>query len=121
MEWSAAMQALALYHPLRRFRLGDCFIDESRHRIERNGLSLTVREPLFDVLVFLMHNAGRTVSSYEIWHVVCGKTGKNADAGVAQMIAILRRLLNDDGHHTRCIEVVTGRGYRCVFTPVPVP
>ncbi|EYB69335.1 two component transcriptional regulator [Deinococcus phoenicis] len=79
-------------------------------RLSGRRLNLTRRE--FDLLAFLMQNAGRVYSRTELLDRVWGADFLGGERTVDQHITQLRAHLQDDPARPRFLETVRGKGYR---------
>ena len=76
-------------------QVGDLILDREQHRVERNGrrIDLTTRE--FELLEFLMRNAGWPVSRAslmeQVWNVPFDPTTKLVDVYVKYLLAAFDR------------------------------
>jgi len=82
-------------------------------RVEKDGANLSLTPRAFDVLSFLLDNAGRVVEKQEIFEAVWKDTfvGDNA---LTKIIKELRQTLGDSADKPRYIETVPKRGYRFI-------
>ncbi len=95
------------------FRVGDWEVDPSLLEVRKGADTRHLEPRVMELLVYLAHHAGRTVSRDEfldnVWHdrfVV--------EAVLTQGISQLRRLFEDDPKSPHYIQTVHSRGYRLV-------
>ena len=67
----------------------------------------------FDVLAFLVVNAGQLVEKEELMRAVWPDTFVE-EANLARVIHTLRKALGDDGNGNKFIETIAKKGYRFV-------
>jgi DNA-binding winged helix-turn-helix (wHTH) protein/Tol biopolymer transport system component len=97
------------------FRFSDIEVHEHELRATRGGEALELEPKAFRVLVYLIKHAGHLVSKSELIEAVWGETAVT-DNSLTRVIALLRRVLEDDSRQPRYIETVTTVGYRWVCT-----
>jgi Tol biopolymer transport system component/DNA-binding winged helix-turn-helix (wHTH) protein len=93
------------------FRFSDIEVHEHELRATRAGQSLDLEPKAFRVLVYLIKHAGHLVTKRELIEAVWGETAVT-DNSLTRVIALLRRVLEDDPRQPRYIETVTTVGYR---------
>lgn len=81
--------------------------------MSRSGRDLTLTPRAFDVLVFLVSNAGRVVEKSELFGEVWKGTFVS-DNALTKIIKEIRHALQDDANAPRYIETVPKRGYRFI-------
>jgi DNA-binding winged helix-turn-helix (wHTH) protein/TolB-like protein/Tfp pilus assembly protein PilF len=88
-------------------------VDTENFRLvsHHNDVSLTPRA--FDVLVYLIQNAGRVVEKGELFSEIW-KENFVSDNALTKIIKEVRHALNDDASAPRYIETVPKRGYRFI-------
>lgn len=84
-------------------------LDLARGCLRAGDQDIYLRPKTFDVLRYLVENAGRLVSRQELHDAVWPKVAVSDDS-LVQCIRELRKKLGDDGH--RLIKTVPRRGYR---------
>ncbi len=90
-------------------RVGDLSLDEDAYEVERAATAITLTAKEFEVLRYLMHNAGRVVSKSQILDAVWGYDF-GGDSGVVEIyISYLRRKIDALGKPL--IHTVRGVGY----------
>jgi TolB-like protein/Tfp pilus assembly protein PilF len=92
-------------------RFDDYELDLSHFELRKAGGRVPVEPQVFDLLVFLARNAGRTVTKEEIFSEIWGDRIVS-DAALSSQIKAARRALGDDGASQRMIATVHGRGFR---------
>ena len=93
-------------------RIKDLIIDVPGHRVLREGVELGISGKEYDLLVFLVRNAGQAVSRTEISRHVWGVTGYDASKKLDIHVAWLRSKLGDAGAEPRYISTIRGLGFR---------
>ena len=92
-------------------RLDDLEIDDHAHEVRRGGVEITLSPTEYNLLRFLLQNAGRVMSKAQIldhvWQYDFGGEG-----GVVETyIGYLRRKLDPTGEAPKLIHTVRGFGY----------
>lgn len=91
--------------------LNDLMIDLEAPQLRRNGMPLKVEPLTLALLAYLARQPGRLATKEELFaHVWKGKAV--SEAALTQAIAVLRRLLGEEGRRGDLIQTVRGRGYR---------
>lgn len=88
-------------------------LDTSLFELRKAGERVAVEPQVFDLLLFLARNHGRTVTREEIFEAIWGDRIVS-DAALSGQIKAVRRALGDDGASQRFIATVHGRGFRFV-------
>lgn len=95
------------------FRFGRFELDEELFELRCQGRSIQVQRRAIDTLIYLVRHRHHVVSKSELlsgpWSGIAV-----TDAAVAQVISVLRRVLEDDAATPRVIATVRGRGFRFV-------
>ncbi|HEY2819906.1 MAG TPA: winged helix-turn-helix domain-containing protein [Candidatus Acidoferrum sp.] len=96
--------------------------------LQKNGVRVKLQEQPFQLLIFLLENAGEIVSRdavrQRLWQ---GNTFVDFDASLSVAVGKLRDALGDSADSPRFIETVPRRGYRfiapvkVVEKPLPLP
>jgi len=97
----------------RVFRFGAFELDESRFELRRNGRKLRISRRVFDVLVFLVENASRTVTLRELLDGPY-RGAQVTSSAVSRSIHFARKALGDDTKRPRLILTVYRKGFRFV-------
>jgi DNA-binding winged helix-turn-helix (wHTH) protein/tetratricopeptide (TPR) repeat protein len=92
-------------------RFGAFILDQPRRTVSRDGADIELRSQSFDVLDYLVRNAGRVVSKDELIDAVWDRKPANEDS-LVQCIADIRRALGDGDH--RLIRTLPRKGYMFV-------
>jgi len=87
-------------------------LDASRHRVTRDGQEVTLKPKEFDLLRYLMANAGRVLGRDQILARVWGYEYGGDTRTVDTHVKTLRERLGDRAERPRWIETVRGVGYR---------
>lgn len=96
-------------------RFDDFELDISRFELRRAGERIPAEPQVFDLLVLLARNCGRTVTKEEIFAAIWGDRIVS-DAALSSQIKAARRALGDDGTAQSMISTVHGRGFRFLRT-----
>ena len=94
-----------------RFR--DCEIDTAKYELRRQGVRVPVEPQVFDLLVFLARNRGRTVTKEQLFSEIW-RDRVVSDAALSSQVKAARRAVADDGVAQHTIATVHGRGFRFV-------
>lgn len=98
--------------PVGLLKIGDLTIDPRTRSASRSGVTLDLTPREFDLLMYLMENAGRTVSremlAREVWKEVSRFTP--IDNVIDVQIARLRRKI-DDPFELKLLQTVRGMGF----------
>ncbi len=92
----------------RQYRFGDFVLDLERGALSRGGVDVKLRPKSFEVLRYLVENAGRLVGKRELMDAVWGRTVVT-EGSLTQCIIDVRRALGDDG--SRLLRTVPRRGF----------
>jgi two-component system OmpR family response regulator len=95
--------------------VADLVLDEVSHQVHRAGREVVLSPTEFNLLHYLMANAGRVLSKLQILDHVWGYDFDGDSAIVESYISYLRRKLDDGGPSP--IQTVRGIGY--VLRPAP--
>lgn len=94
-------------------RFDDFELDTAFFELRKADERVPVEPQVFDLLMFLARNHGRTVTKEEIFAAIWGNRVVS-DAALSSQIKAARRSLGDDGVSQRMIATVHGRGFRFV-------
>ncbi|MCI9890016.1 response regulator transcription factor [Micrococcales bacterium 31B] len=100
--------------PVRRMALGDLEILESSREVWRRGVHIDLSPTEYDVLIELVHNAGKVMSKYDLLMKVWRHDFGGESTVLESYMSYLRRKLHADG--PPLIHTVRGFGY--VLRPV---
>src|ERR1700716_3480247 len=92
-------------------------MDTANHLLWRNGDRVPVAPKAFDVLAYLVENAGRVVTQDEILETLSSETYVNPEV-LRKYILEVRRTLGDRPNQPEFIETLPKRGYRFVATVI---
>jgi DNA-binding response OmpR family regulator len=91
---------------------GDCRLDLEAHTFTRAGQAVTLSPKEYDLLRFLVTNAGRALSRdtimSSVWGYDCSVTPRSID----RFVTMLRQKIEPDPSHPRYIQTVREFGYR---------
>jgi TolB-like protein/DNA-binding winged helix-turn-helix (wHTH) protein/Tfp pilus assembly protein PilF len=95
------------------FRLGSWLVQPSLNNATRNGTKRRLTPKAMQVLVCLADHAGEPLSKEKLIEKVWPDAFVGDDA-LKNLVAELRRVLDDDAKHPRIVETIQKRGYRLV-------
>lgn len=97
--------------------IGGIELDDSAKTVTVDGEPVALTPKEYDILRFLMTNAGAVFTPEEIYRRVWGDIPLNAAGAIAVHIRHLREKLEIDPAEPRYIKVVWGKGYKMEVTP----
>ena len=97
--------------------IGGIELDDSAKTVTVDGEPVALTPKEYDILRFLMTNAGAVFTPAEIYRRVWGDIPLNAAGAIAVHIRHLREKLEIDPAEPRYIKVVWGKGYKMEVTP----
>jgi two-component system alkaline phosphatase synthesis response regulator PhoP len=97
-----------------QFRVGNLLIDGIGRRVLKNQIELQLSGREFDLLFFLMSQAGRACSRQELLSQVWGKEWTGDPRTLEVHIRWLRLKVEDDPTNPGFIQTVRGYGYRFI-------
>ena len=97
--------------------IGGIELDDSAKTVTVDGEPVALTPKEYDILRFLMTNAGAVFTPAEIYRRVWGVIPLNAAGAIAVHIRHLREKLEIDPAEPRYIKVVWGKGYKMEVTP----
>jgi len=92
----------------RIYRFDEFELDPSRRTFSRDGTRIPVYPKAFEILIYLVANAGRVVTKEEIFKAVWPESFVE-EGNLARQVSSLRRAMGD---RADCIVTVPGRGYQ---------
>lgn len=95
-----------------RISSGPIVLDDTRHRVYRNGQELEMTHREYELLKFLMLHRGIAYSRDDLLNYVWGYEYSGETRTVDVHIRQLRRKIEEDDANPQLIETVRGRGYR---------
>src|SRR5215213_3684707 len=95
------------------YEFDDVKIECRNFQILKNGAALRITPRAFEVLLYLIENAGRVVSKQELFERVW-KESFVTDNALTRMVKEIRRVLGDDAGAPRYVETIPKRGYRFI-------
>src|SRR5215471_4334563 len=105
---------------LDRCTFGDFTLDAVERRLLQGDRPVSLPPKVFDLLVALVHRAGRLASKRELLDAVWPDAF--VEEGIlAVHVSSLRKALHDTGRPPRLIETVRRSGYRFAAAPTRVP
>lgn len=117
-ELSARVEALLRRAPANHghgvHEIGSLRVDVQRKEIARNGKPVYLTNREFQLLCYLLTNAGRTVPKDELLRSVWGYDTKTYSRTVEVHIFSLRKKLEIDPGQPELIKTITGIGYRLI-------
>ena len=96
------------FYTFESYRLETC-----ERLLLKNGVAVPMTPKAFDVLAFLVQNAGHLVEKEELMEAIWPGTFVE-ESNVSRIVHMLRKALGDDQDRNRFIETVAKRGYRFV-------
>jgi eukaryotic-like serine/threonine-protein kinase len=106
------------------FVFGPFELHPQKAELRKNGIRVRLAGQPFQILVFLVRNAGETVSREQLCKQVWGAgTFVDFERGINVAINKVRQALNDSARNSRYIETIAGQGYRFVgeLAGIPAP
>ena len=97
--------------------IGGIELDDSAKTVTVDGEPVALTPKEYDILRFLMTNAGAVFTPAEIYRRVWGDIPLDAGGAIAVHIRHLREKLDIDPAEPRYIKVVWGKGYKMEVTP----
>lgn len=97
--------------------IGGIELDDSAKTVTVDGEPVALTPKEYDILRFLMTNAGAVFTPAEIYRRVWGDIPLNAAGAIAVHIRHLREKLEIDPAEPRYIKVVWDKGYKMEVTP----
>jgi len=94
--------------------IGDLTIDRVAHRVMKNQQPITCSSREYDLLLFLMSQAGRACSRQELLSKVWGEEWSGDGRTLEVHVRWLRMKIEDDPTNPRYIQTVRGYGYRFI-------
>lgn len=95
-----------------RVSSGAIVLDDTRHRVFKNGRELEMTHREYELLKFLMLHRGVAYSRDDLLNYVWGYEYSGETRTVDVHIRQLRRKIEEDDANPQLIETVRGRGYR---------
>src|SRR5215510_11638560 len=95
------------------FSFAEFRVEPSTRRLTKGGEHLALNAKAFDVLLYLIENAGRVVSKDELLSTVW-EGHFVEEANLAVQISSLRRVLGDRTNDPRFIATIPGKGYEFI-------
>ena len=88
-------------------------VNVDSREVAKNGVRIEMRDKEIDVLIYLVKNRGRVVSSDELYEAVWGEIPlASSGNNVTVHILNLRRKLEDSASGQKVIRTVWGKGYQ---------
>jgi len=104
--------------PLYRFDVFE--LDVDLYRLSRAGEPVAIGPKPFDLLLYLIQHAQRTIPKAELIREVW-QAEAISDSSIPTCMTAVRRALGDDPDNPRFIQTVRGRGYRFIGSAVSEP
>lgn len=95
------------------YKFEDVTIDSGEFRVLKNNEVRKITPRAFEVLIYLVENAGRIVSKQDLFDEVW-KENFVTDNALTRMIKEIRQVIGDDADAPIYIETVPKRGYRFI-------
>lgn len=100
------------------FRFGSFTLDSRRRELLHDGAPVTIGSRAFDLLSALIERCGRLATKDELMAAVWPSTVVDENNLAAQIVA-LRKILSVDPGLSKCVQTISGRGYRFVADVAP--
>ncbi len=97
------------------YRFGSFIVSPATRLLQRESVQLNVSRKLFDCLAYLIEHRDRAVGRDELARALW-KHDNVSDNQLAQVVAAVRRLVDDDGSLQRLVRTVPGFGYHWIGT-----
>ena len=94
------------------FRFGGIEVDFNNHTAHKNGAPVEFTALEFDILEYLIHHRGRTISRKQLLRDVWGISGDITTRTIDRHVASLRKKIEPDPTDPEFIETVYGIGYK---------
>src|ERR1041385_6561494 len=101
------------YEPNRVISFADFELDIGLRRLTRKGETIAISSKAFELLVFLVENAGRVVTKSEILNAVWEDQFVE-EANLAVQISALRKALGESKSEPRFLVTVPRKGYEFI-------
>jgi TolB-like protein/DNA-binding winged helix-turn-helix (wHTH) protein len=101
------------------YRFGDFVLDLDGYALRRGDDAVRLQPKTFDVLRYLVENAGRLVTKQELLDAVWPGVIVTENS-LTRCVKDVRRALDDDVEAPRYVETLPRKGYRFLATPVPI-
>lgn len=98
--------------PMEVYTIGDVEINFSTHEAKRDGEDISFTALEFDILEYLIHNAGKTVTRKQLLADVWGINQDIITRTIDRHMASIRKKIEEDPSNPEYIETVYGIGYR---------
>ena len=92
------------------YRVGDLTLDPNARVVSRSGVTIALTKTEFDLLEFLVENAGVVLSREKIYEHIWGYDFETTSNSLDVYIGYLRRK-TEDGGRSRLVHTVRGVGY----------
>jgi Tol biopolymer transport system component/DNA-binding winged helix-turn-helix (wHTH) protein len=101
------------HEPRQLYSFAGFELDAARRRLARDGEVITLHAKAFDLLTFLVENAGRVVSRDEILDAVWNGQFVE-ESNLTVQISALRKILQEQKDAPRFLTTVPGKGYKFI-------
>jgi len=98
-----------------KVRFGACEVDLDARTLRVAGREVELTRLEFDLLAYLIRNAGRVVSRAQLMREVWGMTHDGSARTVDNVVAHLRTKLGEDAEGPRHLLTLRGAGYRFIL------
>lgn len=102
------------YPPLTEITIGELHLDLSARRLSKKGAEILLSAREYDLLSFLVRNAGQAMSRETILTQVWGKEWIGDERTLDVHVRWLRLKVEDDPASPKYIQTVRGYGYRFI-------
>jgi DNA-binding response OmpR family regulator len=94
--------------------IGNFEVDEEKHEIKIDGLSLDLTKIEYDILYLFLFNIGKVLSRESISNAVSGIEYSSKDRTIDMHISNIRQKLGDDSKDPQYIKSIWGIGYKFI-------
>ncbi|MCC6597124.1 MAG: winged helix-turn-helix domain-containing protein, partial [Rhodanobacteraceae bacterium] len=96
-----------------QYRFGSFQVNPGARLLQRESVQLNVSRKVFDCLVYLIEHRDRALGRDELARALW-KHDSVSDNQLAQVVAAVRRLVDDDGTQQQLVRTVPGFGYHWI-------
>jgi two-component system, OmpR family, KDP operon response regulator KdpE len=93
-------------------QIGDLVLDQPRHRVTRADEEVRLTPTEYELLRYLMANAGKVITHHALLQAVWGEAWAEASPTLRVFVAQLRRKIEPDRARPMYIRTESGVGYR---------
>ena len=97
--------------------IGDLTVSPARHEVSRGGRVIVLTPTEFKLLAALARHPGRAFSRMQLVDRVLGMDFAGLERTIDVHVANLRRKIEPDPSHPRCVKTILGVGYKLEAAP----